>query len=78
MTMICGSSLRVGSWRGYFIISREKWGVFENSVSAAAHPLLIGLAFSTQEVARVPAEAHDVALDAIVTETEAILVDRRA
>jgi 5-formyltetrahydrofolate cyclo-ligase len=63
---------RIGYGRGHYdrVIARL--------ASAAAHPLLIGLAFSTQEVARVPAEAHDVALDAIVTEREAILVDRRA
>ena len=44
----------------------------------ATHPLLIGLAFSTQEVAHVPAEPHDVALDAVVTEREAVVVDRPA
>jgi 5-formyltetrahydrofolate cyclo-ligase len=63
---------RIGYGKGHYdrVIARL--------AASAAHPLLIGLAFSTQEVARVPAEAHDVALDAIVTETEAILVDRRA
>lgn len=32
-------------------------------------PRLIGIAFDCQEVPAVPAEAHDVALDAILTET---------
>ncbi len=32
-------------------------------------PLLIGIAFDCQEVPSVPAEAHDVALDAILTES---------
>jgi 5-formyltetrahydrofolate cyclo-ligase len=32
-------------------------------------PVLIGLAFSVQEVTSVPAESHDVRLDRIVTET---------
>lgn len=32
-------------------------------------PLLVGLAFSVQELDRIPREAHDVPLDAIVTET---------
>lgn len=35
-------------------------------------PLLVGLAFSVQEVDAVPAEPHDVRLDWIVTEREAI------
>jgi 5-formyltetrahydrofolate cyclo-ligase len=33
------------------------------------HPRLIGIAFDCQEVASVPAEAHDVGLDAILTES---------
>lgn len=32
-------------------------------------PLLIGLAFAAQELAHVPREAHDVPLDAVVTES---------
>lgn len=32
-------------------------------------PRLIGIAFDCQEVAAVPAEAHDVALDAVLTES---------
>ncbi len=32
-------------------------------------PKLIGIAFDCQEVAAVPAEPHDVALDAVLTET---------
>jgi 5-formyltetrahydrofolate cyclo-ligase len=32
-------------------------------------PLLVGLAFSVQEVPRIPREPHDVRLDRIVTET---------
>ena len=37
-------------------------------ISAIAAPLTIGLAFAVQEVARVPADWHDRALDLIVTE----------
>lgn len=33
------------------------------------HPKLIGIAFDCQEVAHVPAEPHDVSLDAILTES---------
>ena len=32
-------------------------------------PRLIGVAFDCQEVASVPAEPHDVALDAVLTES---------
>jgi 5-formyltetrahydrofolate cyclo-ligase len=39
---------------------------------AGRRPLLIGLAFSVQEVARVPAEPHDIRLDAVVTERETL------
>lgn len=44
--------------------------------ASARRPLLIGLAFSSQEVESVPAEPHDVALDAIVTEAHAFRIDR--
>jgi 5-formyltetrahydrofolate cyclo-ligase len=44
--------------------------------ASARHPLLIGLAFSLQEVESVPAEPHDVALDAIVTEAHAFRIER--
>jgi 5-formyltetrahydrofolate cyclo-ligase len=37
-------------------------------ISAIAVPLTIGLAFAVQEVARVPADWHDRALDLVVTE----------
>ena len=33
------------------------------------HPKLIGIAFDCQEVAHVPAEPHDISLDAILTES---------
>lgn len=33
------------------------------------HPRLIGIAFDCQEVAEVPAEAHDVRLEAVLTES---------
>jgi 5-formyltetrahydrofolate cyclo-ligase len=35
---------------------------------ATRRPLRVGYAFALQEVASVPAAAHDVALDAVVTE----------
>lgn len=33
------------------------------------NPMLVGIAFDCQEVPSVPAEAHDVALDAVLTES---------
>ena len=51
-------------------------GHFDRSIAALSemHPVItIGLAFSVQEVASVPAEDHDRRLDVIVTEAEVIL-----
>lgn len=39
---------------------------------AGLKPKLLGIAFSVQEVARIPAEPHDVHLDWIVTEKETL------
>jgi len=51
-------------------------GHYDRAVAAlhakSLRPLLIGLAFSVQEVSRVPAEPHDIRLDVIVTEREAL------
>lgn len=47
-------------------------GYYDKSIAGLTadgyRPALIGLAFSVQEVPRVPAEGHDVKLDRIVTE----------
>jgi 5-formyltetrahydrofolate cyclo-ligase len=34
------------------------------------HPLLVGAAFAVQQIDRLPAQAWDVALDAVCTETD--------
>jgi 5-formyltetrahydrofolate cyclo-ligase len=50
-------------------------GHFDTAIAAleAKHPVsTIGVAFSVQEVARVPMEPHDRRIDIIVTETEII------
>lgn len=39
---------------------------------AGRKPKLLGIAFSVQEIARIPAEPHDVHLDWIVTEKETL------
>ena len=60
------SGARLGYGRGYY-----------DRAIAALHsrgrrPPLVGLAFSVQEVPRIPRESHDIRLDWIVTETETL------
>jgi len=44
-------------------------GFYDKTLSGfAARPFLIGLAFCAQEVEDIPAEAHDIPLDAVLTE----------
>jgi 5-formyltetrahydrofolate cyclo-ligase len=43
-------------------------------IAADARPLLVGAGFAVQEVAAIPAEPHDISLDAVVTERETILI----
>ncbi len=49
-------------------------GCFDFWLGSHRHALdqVIGLAFSGQEVARIPAEAHDAPLDYVITEKEVI------
>ena len=48
-------------------------GFYDRAIAAMEHrPLLIGVAFSVQEVSLIPRQAHDVRLDWIVTESEVI------
>ncbi len=57
------SGHRLGYGKGYYDRAIA-------SMKARGHlPVLIGLAFSVQEVPEIPAEAHDAKLDRIVTET---------
>jgi 5-formyltetrahydrofolate cyclo-ligase len=39
-------------------------------IARGRQPLLVGIAFSVQEVPSIPAEPHDVRLDWLVTETD--------
>ena len=44
-------------------------GYYDRTLAALGKkPLLVGLAFSAQEVAHIPREPHDMPLDAVVTE----------
>ncbi|HUR39793.1 MAG TPA: 5-formyltetrahydrofolate cyclo-ligase [Verrucomicrobiae bacterium] len=56
-----GTGARLGMGGGYYdrLLARSR---------AFRRPLRVGFAFAAQEVERVPAAAHDVRLDAIVTE----------
>jgi 5-formyltetrahydrofolate cyclo-ligase len=51
-------------------------GFYDRAIAAlharGLRPPLVGLAFSVQEVTRIPREPHDVRLDWIVTETETL------
>jgi 5-formyltetrahydrofolate cyclo-ligase len=52
------------------------FGVYDRAVAALRRggrdPLLVGMAFSVQEVPAIPAEAHDIRLDWVVTEIETL------
>ena len=60
------SGMRLGYGRGYY----------DSAIStlreAGQQPLLLGIAFSVQEVETIPAECHDVRLDYAVTEKETL------
>ena len=59
---------RLGYGKGHF--DRALGAV----IDAGSRPLLVGACFAVQEVPATPAEPHDVALDAVVTEGETILI----
>ena len=59
---------RLGQGGGYYDRTLEAWR------RTADPPAFVGLAFSCQEVDRVPLEPHDQRLDAILTEKEYIAV----
>jgi 5-formyltetrahydrofolate cyclo-ligase len=44
-------------------------------LAAGSRPLLVGAGFAVQEVASIPVEAHDVALDVVVTERETLTLN---
>ncbi len=56
---------RLGYGRGYY--DRAISGI-----APATPPVLVGVAFAGQELATISSEPHDVPLDAVVTEEEAI------
>jgi 5-formyltetrahydrofolate cyclo-ligase len=57
---------RLGHGRGYYdrgVLALHAKGL---------RPVLVGVAFAVQEVAAIPSESHDIAMDWIVTEKETI------
>ncbi|MEI8146998.1 MAG: 5-formyltetrahydrofolate cyclo-ligase [Alphaproteobacteria bacterium] len=56
-----GNFHRIGYGKGHYDTALGR-------MDATRRPIAIGLAFSTQEVEEVPAEPHDRALDAVLTE----------
>jgi 5-formyltetrahydrofolate cyclo-ligase len=48
-------------------------GYYDRFLSAHPHLIKIGLAFSCQEVAEVPAEQNDVRMDVVITERDRIM-----
>ncbi|MBB5752620.1 5-formyltetrahydrofolate cyclo-ligase [Prosthecomicrobium pneumaticum] len=62
-----GSGFRIGYGKGHYDRAIAAF-------HAAAHrPFLVGLAFAAQAVDKIPAEPHDIPLDAIVTEDGVIV-----
>jgi 5-formyltetrahydrofolate cyclo-ligase len=57
---------RLGHGRGFYDRAMTVLRVRER------RPVLVGVAFSAQEVASIPAEPHDVPMDYIVTERETL------
>jgi 5-formyltetrahydrofolate cyclo-ligase len=64
---------RMGMGRGYY----DRHFAFRLRQRHCRRPLLIGLAYAVQRVAALPCAAHDVPVDAIVTESSTLRFDRR-
>jgi 5-formyltetrahydrofolate cyclo-ligase len=56
---------RIGMGRGYY----DRFFAHRRILSRVRRPLLVGLAYEVQRVPALPHAAHDVPLDAIVTES---------
>lgn len=64
---------RIGMGRGFY----DRHFAHRQRLSRYRRPLLVGLAYDVQQVAALPLAAHDVPLDAIVTESSIRRFDRR-
>ena len=52
-------------------------GFYDRALASLPQALTIGLAFATQEIDQVPEEAHDHALDYVITEREIIAAHQK-
>jgi 5-formyltetrahydrofolate cyclo-ligase len=64
---------RIGMGRGYY----DRHFAFRLMQRQCRRPLLIGLAYSVQQVGSLPHAPHDVPLDAIVTESSSLAFHRK-
>jgi 5-formyltetrahydrofolate cyclo-ligase len=65
---------RIGMGRGFY----DRHFAHRLHLRAYRRPLLVGLAYSVQQVAALPSAAHDVPVDAIVTESSTWYFHRSA
>ncbi|HXC60192.1 MAG TPA: 5-formyltetrahydrofolate cyclo-ligase [Steroidobacteraceae bacterium] len=64
---------RIGMGRGFY----DRYFAHRARLASWRRPLLIGLAYDVQRMPALPASAHDVPLDAIVTESTVLKISRR-
>jgi 5-formyltetrahydrofolate cyclo-ligase len=64
---------RIGMGRGFY----DRYFAHRVRMASWRRPLLIGLAYDVQRVPALPVSAHDVPLDAIVTESTVLRFSRR-
>jgi 5-formyltetrahydrofolate cyclo-ligase len=64
---------RIGMGRGYY----DRHFAFRRQLRHCRRPRLVGLAYAAQQVGSLPDAAHDVPLDAIVTESSYLAFPRR-
>jgi len=64
---------RIGMGRGFY----DRHFAHRAQLNQWRRPLLIGLAYEVQRVPALPVSAHDVPLDAIVTESTVLTIRRR-
>jgi len=61
---------RLGMGGGWYDRSFAASHHSDDAPGKGGHPLLVGAAFAVQQIDRLPAQAWDVALDAVCTETD--------
>ena len=67
---ICDETLAAFDRRGYRIGYGK--GYYDRAITELEPVLTVGIAYAAQEIAEVPAEAHDRRLDWVVTQDETI------